>query len=137
MAPVRFPKADGVQKPLGRDARVGSNPTSGTWPPGRSMRIRTYAAAALAIIGLLAFARAGEASTTPDSQGAICQAALEVVMATDQDVSARYSMGSVHPIFLRGKGNRPDEWVIDFHRRVAVLEASFRQAARALIERSP
>ena len=93
------------------------------------MRIRTYAAAALAIIGLLAFAGAGEASTTPDSQGAICQAALEVVMATDQDVSARYSMGSVHPIFLRGKGNRPDEWVIDFHRRVAVLEASFRQAA--------
>ena len=93
------------------------------------MRITTYAAAALAFLGILAFAGSGEASTTPDSQGAVCQAALEEVMATDQDVSARYSMGRVHPIFLRGKGNRPDEWVIDFHRRVAVLEASFRQAA--------
>ena len=93
------------------------------------MRIRTYASA-LAIIGALALAGAGEASTTPDSQGAICQAALEEVMATDQDVSSRYSIGSMHPIFLRGKGNRPDEWVIDYHRRIAVLEASFQQAAK-------
>ena len=92
------------------------------------MRMRTYAAA-LAIIGTLALAGEGEASTAPDSQGAICQAALEEVMASDEDVSARYSMGSMHPIFLIGRGNRPDEWVIDFHRRVAVLEASFRQAA--------
>ena len=93
------------------------------------MRMTTYAAA-LAIIGIFALAGAGEASTTPDSQGAICQAALEEVMATDQAVSSRYSMGSMHPIFLRGKGNRPDEWVIAFHRRIAVLEASFRQAAK-------
>ncbi len=101
------------------------------------MRTRTYAAAALAIIGMLALAGTGSASTTPDSQGVVCQAALEEVMATDKDVSARYSMGSVHPIFLRGKGNRPDEWVIDFHRRVAVLEASFKQAAEDCPHFSP
>ncbi len=93
------------------------------------MRNRTYAPA-LAIIGALVLIGVGEASTTPDSQGAVCQAALEEVMATDQDVSARYRMGRMHPIFLRGIGNRPDEWVIDFHRRVAIFEASFEQAAK-------
>ena len=91
------------------------------------MRMRTYAAA-LAIIGALAFAVEGEASTTPDSQAAVCQAALEELMATDQNVSARYRMGRMHPIFLRGIGKRPDEWVIDYHRRVALFESSFEQA---------
>ena len=93
------------------------------------MRIRTYAAA-LAIIGTFALAGVSQASTAPDSQGAVCQAALEEVMATDQDVSARYRIGRMHPIFLRGIGNRPDEWVIDFHRRVAIFEASFEQAVK-------
>lgn len=84
----------------------------------------------LAIIAALVITGDGEASITPDSQGEICEAALGEMIASDGGNSQPHRLGRVHPALMHGAGGRPDEWMLEYGRRVALFESSISQASR-------
>jgi hypothetical protein len=69
------------------------------------------------------------ASSTPDSQAAICQTALDKLTSSEQSVNGDYRLGRLHPLFFLGIGGRPDEWVLEYERRVNLFKLAFEHAA--------
>ena len=95
------------------------------------------AAAVLAATAALAVVGAASASNTPDSQGALCRRGLEEMTAGDDDLRGVYRVGRLHPILLGGVSQRPDEFVLERHRRLAMLESAVGSAAKECPDFSP
>ena len=86
------------------------------------------AAALLALASLLAVDTAA-ASTTPDSQATVCQKALDRLTTSEESVIGDYRIGRLHPMFFLGVASRPDEWVLEYERRVTLFDNAFEHAA--------
>ena len=94
------------------------------------MRVLTLAAFVLAAAVALAGAGAAHAATAPESQGAICARALDKMTAGSEYPEGVYRVGRLHPALLGGVSQRPDEFALERHRRVALLDSALGIGAR-------
>jgi hypothetical protein len=97
--------------------------------PALALVVALFAAALFAVSGVPGLGGTAHASSTPDSQAAICQAALDKLTSSEQTVNGDYRLGRLHPLFFLGIGGRPDEWVLEYERRVSLFETAFDHAA--------
>ena len=123
---------------------MGSTPTFGTTLAGGTsyryaMRNRTLpialalTAALVALFTLVTVAPGpsgtAHASTTPDAQAVVCEAAMDKLTSTEDTVNGEYRLGRLHPMFFLGLASRPDEWMLEYERRTSLFEQAFDHAA--------
>ncbi len=98
-----------------------------TLTPALALTAAVFALFAVALVPGLSGTVA--ASSTPDSQAAICQTALDKLTSSEATVVGEYRLGRLHPLFFLGIGGRPDEWVLEYERRVSLFETAFDHVA--------
>jgi len=77
------------------------------------------------------------ASTTPDTQAVVCKAAMDKLTSAEDTVNGDYRLGRLHPLFFLGIGGRPDEWVLEYQRRVSLFERAFDHATTTCPQFAP
>ena len=88
-------------------------------------------AAVVALFALVTVVSVGtaHASTTPAAQAVVCEAAMDKLTATEDTVNGDYRLGRLHPLFFLGLASRPDEWMLEYERRLTLFEQAFDHAA--------
>ncbi len=101
------------------------------------MRTIVISLALAAALAALASAGTVAASSTPDSQAAICQTALDKLTGIENTVVGEFRVGRLHPLFTLGVASRPDEWVLEYERRVTLFQAAFDHSAESCPQFAP
>jgi len=100
-----------------------------TLPIALALAASLLALFAVALVPGLAGGSVAHASTTPGAQAVVCKAAMDKLTSTEDTVDGQYRLGRLHPMFFLGLASRPDEWMLEYERRLNLFEEAFNHAA--------